>query len=394
MKDFWIEAPKKVKKLNKNRVRNTAITATVVVFLTMIITLYVTSAGAREWIDKNIFQKEIKQDNVVSIDINPDKSTKIYAYDKYITTLSDNILRIYNNSGKEEKNLNIEITNPIFESKNKYLAIAEEKGQKLYFIAGQEIAWDTQIEGNISKINVNKNGYTSIVITDTSYKAVIVLYNPEGKELFKTYLSSTRAIDTTISNDNKYLAIAEVDASGTTIQSNIKVISVDKAQTDADNSIVNTYKSETNKLITNIQYQDRNALVCMYNDSIDVIKNEETKTLENLTDKKITFASIELTNHISTIEEQSSGLFSAETVVKMKNISNEKENFYTASEVAKEIYANENIVCLNFGAEAHFVNDSGWLVKKYISKQEITNIVMAENIAGIIYRDKIEIINI
>lgn len=394
MRDFWNEAPKKVKKLNKNRVRNTVIIATVLIFLTIIITLYVTSVGAREWIDKNIFQKEIKQDNVVSIDINPEKSTKIYAYDKYITTLSDNILRIYNNSGKEEKNLNVEITNPIFESKNKYLAIAEEKGQKLYFISGQEIAWNTQVEGNISKITVNKNGYISIIITDTSYKAVIVLYNPEGKELFKTYLSSTRAIDTTISNDNKYLAIAEVDASGTTIQSNIKVISVDKAQTDADNSIVNIYKSETNKLITNIQYQDRNLLVCMYNDSIDVIKNEETKTIESLTDKKITFASIELTNHISTIEEQSSGLFSAETVVQMKNVSNEKENFYTASEVAKEIYANENIVCLNFGAEAHFVNSSGWLAKKYISKQEITNIVMAENIAGIIYRDKIEIINI
>lgn len=394
MRDFWNEAPKKVKKLNKNRVRNTVIIATVLIFLTIIITLYVTSVGAREWIDKNIFQKEIKQDNVVSIDINPEKSTKIYAYDKYITTLSDNILRIYNNSGKEEKNLNVEITNPIFESKNKYLAIAEEKGQKLYFISGQEIAWNTQVEGNISKITVNKNGYISIIITDTSYKAVIVLYNPEGKELFKTYLSSTRAIDTTISNDNKYLAIAEVDASGTTIQSNIKVISVDKAQTDADNSIVNIYKSETNKLITNIQYQDRNLLVCMYNDSIDVIKDEETKTIESLTDKKITFASIELTNHISTIEEQSSGLFSAETVVQMKNVSNEKENFYTASEVAKEIYANENVVCLNFGAEAHFVNSSGWLAKKYISKQEITNIVMAENIAGIIYRDKIEIINI
>lgn len=46
--------------------------------------------------------------------------------------------------------------------------------------------------------------------------------------MFKTYLSSSKAVDVAISNDNKHLAIAEVDTSGTIIQSSIKIISIEK----------------------------------------------------------------------------------------------------------------------------------------------------------------------
>jgi hypothetical protein len=46
------------------------------------------------------------------------------------------------------------------------------------------------------------------------------------------------------------------------------------------------------------------------------------------------------------------------------------------------------------GSEVDFVNQGGWLVKKYMAEQEISKIVMSESITGIIYRDKIEIITL
>ena len=46
------------------------------------------------------------------------------------------------------------------------------------------------------------------------------------------------------------------------------------------------------------------------------------------------------------------------------------------------------------GTEIEFINTEGWLVKRYIANQEITNVVVSNNMAGIIYRDKIEIINL
>ena len=396
MKDYWSEDKKAIRRINKKKVSITIYIFAIAIILIVLACLYISSQGFRNWIDKNIFRKEITQNNVTTIDLNSEDNYEIYAYDKYIAVLNKNSLNIYNGSGKEEKKLDVEINNAIFKSNNKYLAVAEQKGQKVYLISGTDILWTGQVEGNISQINVNKNGYMSIVITDTSYKTVISLYDPNGNRLFITFLKSTRVVDTSISNDNKYLAIAEIDSSGTYIQSNVRVISIEKAinENNLENSVTYIYNSEPNKLITNLKYQDKNNLVCMYNDSIDIINNGENQVLVDSNDKKITFMSIKLVNNAVIVEEKSSGLFTADSVVQIINTSNKKENIYTVKEVAKDIVTNDNVIALNFGTEIHFIDTNGWLIKKYIAEQEITNIVLSNDIGAIIYRDKIEIINL
>ena len=396
MKDVWGETITNVEpqKVNKKKIIIAIIIAIIVVTAIITIGLYNTNKQARTWIDKNIFRKEIQQDKAVTIEIAENQDSNIYAFNKYIGILDKTKFTIYGNTGNKENELEIQISNPIFNSANRFLAIAENKGQKLYLITDKEITWEAEVEGNISQILVNKNGYVAVVIVDTSYKTVIKMYNPQGKELFNTYLSSTRAVDVSISNDNKYLAIAEIDTSGTIIQSNIKVISIDKASTDPTNSLVNTYKSEENKLITSIKYQEKNKLVCMYTDSIHEIANEKDETLIESKDKKVIFQSILLNGNACQIEEKSSGLFTADSQVNIINIDSKSTKQYTADSIAKELYTYGNIMALNLGTEIEFINTDGWLVKRYVANQEITNIVVSDNLAGIIYRDKIEIVNL
>ena len=396
MKDVWGETITNVEpqKVNKKKIIIAIIIAIIVVTAIITIVLYNTNKQARTWIDKNIFRKEIQQDKAVTIEIAENQDSNIYAFNKYIGILDKTKFTIYGNTGNKENELEIQISNPIFNSANRFLAIAENKGQKLYLITDKEITWEAEVEGNISQILVNKNGYVAVVIVDTSYKTVIKMYSPQGKELFNTYLSSTRAVDVSISNDNKYLAIAEIDTSGTIIQSNIKVVSIDKASTDPTNSLVNTYKSEENKLITSIKYQEKNKLVCMYTDSIHEIANEKDETLIESKDKKVIFQSILLNGNACQIEEKSSGLFTADSQVNIINIDSKSIKQYTADSIAKELYTYGNIMALNLGTEIEFINTDGWLVKRYVANQEITNIVVSDNLAGIIYRDKIEIVNL
>lgn len=396
MKDVWGETITNVEpqKVNKKKIIIAIIIAIIVVTAIITIGLYNTNKQARTWIDKNIFRKEIQQDKAVTIEIAENQDSNIYAFNKYIGILDKTKFTIYGNTGNKENEIEIQISNPIFNSANRFLAIAENKGQKLYLITDKEITWEAEVEGNISQILVNKNGYVAVVIVDTSYKTVIKMYNPQGKELFNTYLSSTRAVDVSISNDNKYLAIAEIDTSGTIIQSNIKVVSIDKASTDPTNSLVNTYKSEENKLITSIKYQEKNKLVCMYTDSIHEIANEKDETLIESKDKKVIFQSISLNGNACQIEEKSSGLFTADSQVNIINIDSKSIKQYTADSIAKELYTYGNIMALNLGTEIEFINTDGWLVKRYVANQEITNIVVSDNLAGIIYRDKIEIVNL
>ena len=396
MKDIWKEETVEgVKKVNKKKIAITIVVSIIVVAIIVVVGLYLSNRQAREWIDKNIFRKEVEQDTVATIDLNEEQSSNIYAFNRYIGILNQTKFTIYGNTGNEEASLDVQISSPIFSSANRFLAIAENKGQKFYLLEDKNISWEAQVDGNISQIYVNKNGYVAVLITGTSYKTVIKMYNPDGKEMFTTFLASTRAVDVSISNDNKYLAIAEVDTSGTMIQSSIRIMSIDKAEKgQTEESLEKTYTSETGKLITNVKYQDRGKLVCMYTDSITEIENEQENTLVDSSDKKITFQSIDLENNMCYVEEKSSGLFTTDSVVNILNTDNKETKQYTVNYVAKEIYTNGSIIALNLGTEIEFINTGGWLVKRYVANQEITSIVVSDSIAGIIYRDKIEIINL
>ncbi len=393
MKDFWKENFETKKIPNKkNGLVSTIIL--IVIAIVVIVTLYISNLDFRKWIDVYVLQKEIEQNDVAVIDFNSKANVEICAYDKYIGVHSKNEFTIYNNSGKEEAKLDIPINNVIFNNCNKYVGIAENGGQNVFLVSGQTLLWENKVEGNISKISVNKNGYMAVVILDTSYKTVVSLYNPNGKELFKIFLKSTRVSDISLSNDNKYLALAEIDITSSVIKSNVKIISIENAQTDTDNSIVYIHNADAGKLLINIKYQDKNKLLCMYDDSIDMINDKTNTEIFKYSDKKISFASVELNNSIAIIEEKSSGLFTADSELTFINTENQKESVYTTNDVTKEIYSCNDILAINLGSELHFVNKGGWLVKKYIAGQEISKVVLSESIAGIIYRDKIEIVNL
>lgn len=394
MKDIWKENLDFRKKINKKKFWIAIAIGVVILINIAIMIIYSANDVVHNWIDVNIFRKEVKQDKATTIDLKENQDSSIYAFNKYIGVLSKAKLSIYSNTGNEEKSLDVQISDPIWNSSNRFLAIAENKGQKLYVITDKDISWEADVDGSISQVHINKNGYVAAVIGDTSYKTVIKMYNSQGKLLFNTYLSTTRAIDVSISNDNKYLAIAEVDTSGTIVQSSIRIMSIDKASKNETDTLENTFKCQENKLITNIEYQDKNKLICMYTDSIHELVNGKDEVLIDNENKKVIFQSINLRNHACSIEEKSSGLFTADSLINIINTDNKQIKEYNAESVTKELYTYGNIIAVNLGTEVEFVNIDGNLVKRYVANQEITNIVVSDSIAGIIYRDKIEIINL
>ena len=122
-------------------------------------------------------------------------------------------------------------------------------------------------------------------------------------------------------------------------------------------------------------------------------ENKENSLIK-LEDNKISFASIEVKNNMVLVEEKQSGEYASISNVNITNIINSKTKKYEIEEVAKEIYTSEKVVALNLGTELHIINTNGWLMKKYISQQEINNVVISDKIVGIIYRNKIEIIEL
>ena len=221
MRDYWEEPETKNKTINAKKIILSILISILIVVIIVMVALYITNDEFRNWIDVEIFRKEISQEGVTTIELDEGESSNIYAFNKYIGILSKNKLYFYGSNGEEVTNLEVQITNPLFDSANRFLVIGESNGQKVYVIEDKEVAWESEVEGNISKVCVNKNGYVAVIMTGTSYKSEVQVFDPEGNSLFISFLSYTMAVDVSISNDNKYLAIAEVDTSGTIIQSNI-----------------------------------------------------------------------------------------------------------------------------------------------------------------------------
>ncbi len=384
----------KPKKINNNKIK-IIVTAIIAVIIILMIILYSTVTPVRKFFDKYIFRKIVSEEKLVSIQLDYDSNVNIIGYNKYICVLAENKLKQYQASGNLANEIKLEISNPIYNVNNRYLVIAEKGSSKFYLVADNKISWEKEVDGNISKVDVNRNGYVTIILTGTTYKSVIVTYDSKGNELFKTYISKSLALDATISSDNQSMAFAEIDTSGTQIQTTIKIISIEKAKAN-DDYITYTYLAPSNSLITNIEYQNKNKLVCIYDDSIHVIENNQDQEIMKLQedDKKINQADIRLTNYVYRTVEKSTGLFQADTAIEMMNLESKKETVYTVEGVVKNIYCYDNILAVSLGQEVEIFNTSGWLIKKYTSSQDVQGIVLTNGIAGIVYRDKLEFVNL
>lgn len=378
----------KDKKINKKRL---VIIAIVVILLLIAILsfLYFRIEPIRIFLDKYLFRKSVMEGTLPSI---PTETSNIYSFNHNVVEQYENSLTFYNKNGEKEDSLDIKIVNPIVHTNGNYLVMAEKNGQKLYLISNKNIVWEKDIEGNISNIYVNKNGYVAVSITETTYKTIVRMFSQDGSELFKKFLSNTSVMDLAISSDNKYLALAETDSSGAIIKSGIEVIDINNVLKQTSDAIVYKTDSPSNSLIVNIDYIKGNILSCIYDNHIDYINNNVSTEITNFKDSNIVFA--DLNDRIIQVEKKSDSMFNSSFELQIINPETSERNYYTLDKEPKAIRVFGNIIAINFGTEALFINNNSWLIKHYTSYQEIKDISISNNLAIIILKNKTEIISL
>ena len=378
------------KSLNKKKVAIAAVVALSILFIIILVILYHANVGFRNFMDKYILFKHVNEKDLASINIESDRNINIYAYYNYVVILENNKLKLYNSSGKEVTSFDVSINTPIFSAQDNYLLVAEKDHSKVYLFKDKKMLWSKDVDGKISRINVNQNGYSSIIVSGTSYKSVITTYSENGQEMFKTFLSSTVAVDSDISKDNKYLSFCEMDLSGTLIESKVKTISIDKAKQDPANAIIFTYQIPSNSLITNIEYHDKYDLICACDTKVYSLKDGSISEIANFSDNNnVSYRGISLSKSYFEVIEDRFGINNQKTNLEIHNTSNKKVRKYSMNGIAKDVCAKDGVVAVNMGTEAYFVNEGGYLIKKLTTTQEIRKIVISNHVAGIVFRNKV-----
>ena len=345
------------REINIRKIIITGIVVVLILAVVIIFSLYIAEEGFRKWVDINVLRKDISSESVATVDLNVDKNNQIVCYNKYIGILNEKNLKIYNSAGENITDISVNINTAIFSTNDRYLAIAEKNGQELCVISDKTYLWSQKVDGEIQQIYINKNGYVILVTTDTTYKSIITVYDNSGKQLMRSFLASSRVTDVSISYDNKYVAYAEIDTSGTLIKSSVKIISIEKAQSNSAESTIYTKEAETSKMILKIQYQENGELVCVYDDSINIVKDGYEQELIKKEDEA-TFVSGNLGNSIAYIKEEQRSAFNSSSTLNIVNTSSKQTYKYNFGEIAKEMYTTGNVIGINIGTEIYFAPKS------------------------------------
>ena len=389
------EIEEKPRKMSRGKIAVIVIIAIILLVIIVLVSLYVGYKPFRDWADQSILKKNLSQDDLNSINIENLEETSVLSYDKYIALLKGNNFKIYNSEAEQVNSLTVDISNPISYNCKKYLIVAEKEGKKIYFIQGDKKVWNKIIEGKIQRVCVNKNGYSAVIIEGTTYKSEIKMFDPKGEELFTIHLSQTIAMDFDISPDNKYICYGEISNSGTIINSSIKVVSVDKAKTGEEGAVLNSYDGVKGQIILKLKYSNNNKIVCMFDDSIAVISNGNMEKVEdfNNQENKINFMDIQITDAIIKVYEVTEES-NTSSKVEIKNVLNNTVNYSNVNAIVKNVYTSKNqMLAINLGKEIRVFNSSGWIVKDFVSTEEIRDVVMNDNFTGIVYKDRVEILN-
>ena len=379
---------------SKEKILKTFIFFLVIICIAIVVSKYLTNEEYRDTVDKRFFNKEIEEDVANSIEFNSDSNPTICAYGKYIALLSKNVLSVYDSSTTNCASLDMNIIEPYMSSDENNLVVAEKKGNHLYLVSNTNIMWENEVDGEIYRASVNKNGYVAVLIKNSTYKSVVILYDNTGKELFRTYLATSYALCAEISEDNKYIAIGQVDYSGTLLKSVVKLISVEKAKQNPQDAIVYTYESEPNKILDNLKFNTNDEVICMFDSYIQKINDLSDERICDINNEKL-LVDVNLENNVVSVEKETSGLFSYQYQMNLKNTVGKSDNLYILkNDIPKHLKVSKKLICLNIMNEVRIVNSNGWLLKCYTTKNEIQDVVVGDSIVGIVYNNKIEVIGL
>lgn len=391
MKKYSLDKFKEHRK-NKEMKKLTIIT-TITILVLIILALYMANPTFRSFIDTYILRKEISEENASTIIIDTEKASLIYAYDKNLAIYSDGNLHFYNSAAKQVANIEITLSKPIADSEKKYLVLGDYESQKICLIKDNELVWQKDVEGKISKISVNREGYVAVSVTGTTYESIVMVYNPKGELLFSKYISQyVLGID--ISEDHKYIAIAEMENTKISPTTKIELISMELATSNSEKATVNSYQAQNNEYLSGIKFQNKKNLICCFDSYILKLNEKEKKKIYELSDNTA-YTDINMLSGFIHVDKETSSVFKSDYRLKISsNDEKSKEKVYIIEGNIKNIKSKDKKIALHLGNKVEFVGANGWLDKKYKSSQEIKDVVLSNKIGVMIYKNKIDIIEL
>jgi len=164
----------------------------------------------------------------------------------------DSIMGI-DKDGQKIWNIPTNFSKPILSCSNNYILTADRNGKHGFVLSEGKIINNIETSDVIITAKINESGYYALAYKEKGYKAKVSVFSPKGEEIYAWYSSNYNVVDVSVSSDNKKMAVAVLDASGSNDLSGVLLFSF-----KSDEYILSGTSNDN--LISSINYINNNVV--------------------------------------------------------------------------------------------------------------------------------------
>ena len=163
-------------------------------------------------------------------------------------------------SGREIWTTVAAATSPYAEVRGNNILLADLSGRKIRTFQGEKMISEIESQNEILSARVNKNGYIAVSTTELGYKGLVVLYDNDGKEVFRWHSGTGYIGAVDISADNR-LAVSQLVTNKEQVYS--KILLINPKSQEEPKCI-----AELKGIVTKLQYAESGVLVALSNNGL------------------------------------------------------------------------------------------------------------------------------
>ena len=266
IKDLGVNKKKKnnvIKKINVKKIA--VISVAFLVLLTLVFTIRFIRFNAVEMVWKTSVTRGSDAVN--------NKSVRYYAFRNGLMRISNDGITYINDIGEVVYTISYNMKDPIYESNDKYFAIADRNGYEFFIFDDKGLSGNNLVSNPIQKISLSIDGVIYILQSDED-NSYVNLFRHKGEEIdiaIKTTLSSDgMPIDISTSRDGTQLIMAYTCLSNNDIYSKATYYNFAEAGANANSKrIVGEFVEQLkDKFLARVHYFDDRMSCLIYDDGI------------------------------------------------------------------------------------------------------------------------------
>jgi len=287
----------------------------------------------------------------------------------FIVLENDGFLEWRNQLGEVVKKSETKMNAPIIKGNRDYFVVAENRGRKIEVYNKQSLLWKTEIDENISNVDVNQNGFVCLVRSYAGYRSAVEVYNNSGVKLYSAFRANNLITNAFVLPNNTATVVNSMNTTGCALGTLVEYLGMD------------------GKTINQLSYDNTIVLKAQaVNEKETFVASAKQVTLIGANGKQLFKRSYGKVQSVAAYNADTLAISAIPQVanaseprnIEFVNTRNETQNTLEFPSQIKSMIAMEDAVIVNFGRKVIIVNRHGQILGGTVLSSEVMGIRFLE----------------